>query len=120
MIHWHAYSYTGPSRPRDAEARDPLSATPPLTISEWPKKPRQMLAGTFSHPADALDWLGRQLAATPPLPTDLPPETVLAYAGERLARHPSDNITRYYTASAYVVRDLLSCEGGTNCPGTAR
>lgn len=112
MTHWHAYSYTGPARPKDAEARDPLSATPPLTLSEWPKKPRQMFAGTFPSADDALDWLRQQLAATPPLSTDLPAETVLAYAEKRLTRHPRDCVTRYYTASAYVVRDLMSCDGG--------
>jgi hypothetical protein len=118
VTHWHAYSYTGTARPKDADARDPLSATPPLTLSEWGRKPRQMIAGTFLSPADALEWLRQQLAATPPLPTDLPAETMLAYAGRRLARHPRDFVTRYYTASAYVVRDLMSCDGGANCPAT--
>lgn len=120
MSHWHAYSYTGPARPKDAEARDHLSATPPLTIAEWPKKPRQMLAGTFSTPVDALDWLKRELGIAPPLPTALPAHTVLAYAGDRLTQNPRDQVTRYYTASAYVVRDLVHCDGGAGCPEARR
>lgn len=117
MDHWHAYTYTGPQRPKDAEARDPLSATPPLTIAAWANKPRGMLAATFGDPADALAWLAEQLARTPPLPGALPAATVLGYARERLTRHPGDQITRYYTASQYVVRDLIHCTGGPGCPG---
>lgn len=63
---------------------------------------------------DALAWLERQLTETPPLPTALPVRTVLEYARARLAARPADEVTRYYTAGSYVVRDLVSCAG--RCP----
>src|SRR4051812_42532166 len=100
--HWHAYTYTGHRRPPDGEARDPASATPPLVIAEWPTKPRQMLAGTFAAVDAAVGWLGQQLAETPPMSTALPADTVIEYARARLATHPGDVVTRYYTAGAYV------------------
>lgn len=112
--HWHAYTYTGHARPPDSEARNPLSATPPLVIAEWPAKPRQMLVGTFTHAESAADWLEQQLKETPPMSTALPASAVLEYARARLAGHPGDVVTRYYTASSYVCRDLVPCEG--RCP----
>ncbi|MFI0897767.1 hypothetical protein [Streptomyces sp. NPDC020983] len=114
MTHWHAYSYTGHMRPPDREARDPLSPTPPLVIAEWLGKPRSMLAGTHTSAEAAAGWLEQQLAETPPMPTALPAETVLGYARARLAEHPGDAVTRYYTAGSYVCRDLVRCAG--RCP----
>lgn len=113
--HWHAYAYTGHTRPPDREARDPQSATPPLVVAEWLRKPRTMLAGTFTAPGDAMSWLEQQLAETPPMSTALPTDTVLVHARERLTQHPGDQVTRYYTATAYVVRDLVRCAAG-DCP----
>ncbi|WP_031522087.1 hypothetical protein [Streptomyces sp. NRRL F-5123] len=112
--HWHAYTYTGPSRPRDSDARNPAAAAPPLVIAEWPGKPLSMLAGTFTTAEAALDWLAQQLAETPPLPTALPAAAILAHARARLAAHPADEVTRYYTAGSYVARDLVRCTG--RCP----
>jgi hypothetical protein len=118
MDHWHAYAYTGPARPEDRDARDPLSATPPLMVAEWFRKPRVMLAGTFTDADEALAWLAAQLAGTPPLPTAVPPDVMLAYARERITRHPHDQVTRYYTATGYVCRDLVWCTGAAGrCPG---
>jgi hypothetical protein len=116
--HWHAYSYTGHTRPADREARDPLSATPPLVIAEWLAKPRQMLAGTFTDAASAAEWLEQQLTETPPLPTAVPASAVLDYARARLDGHPGDVVTRYYTAASYVCRDLVRCRG--RCPDPPR
>lgn len=107
--HWHAYSYTGHQRPPDREARDLLSPTPPLVIKEWLQKPRAMLAGTFDNPADAVAWLEAELAATPPMSTALPTETVIEYARARISESPGDQVTRYYTAGSYVCRDLVLC-----------
>lgn len=112
--HWHAYTYTGPARPRDSDARDPSAPAPPLVIAEWPRKPRSMLAGTFTTPGDAAAWLERQLAETPPLPTGLDAGVLTAYARARLTGRPGDAVTRYYTAGAYAVRDLVRCTGA--CP----
>ncbi|WP_329176743.1 hypothetical protein [Streptomyces sp. NBC_01477] len=116
--HWHAYSYTGHARPPDSEARDPHSAAPPLVVAEWLRKPRSMLVGTFADPDDAVAWLAHQLADTPPMATSLPVRAALAYARDRLTQKPGDQVTRYYTSTAYVVRDLIRCTGqaGT-CPG---
>jgi hypothetical protein len=116
--HWHAYTYTGPARPRDADARDPATPTPPLVVGEWPRKPRSMLAGTFTDPGDAAGWLERQLTEAPPLPTGVPAAVLVAYARARLTGHPGDAVTRYYTAGAYAVRDLVPCSGA--CPGSAQ
>jgi hypothetical protein len=116
MDHWHAYSYTGPWRPADREARDPSSATPPLIVAEWVRKPRTMLAGTFTQAQEALAWLAREVAQTPPPASGLPVPVLLAYARARLGEQPGDQVTRYYTASAYVVRDLVRCTGGEGCP----
>lgn len=116
MTHWHAYTYTGPARPPDRDARDPHSATPPLVIGEWLAKPRSMLAGTFAAADDAIGWLTTELTRTPPLPTAVTPELVLAYARDRLAAHPYDQVTRYYTATAYACRDLIHCAGAGRCP----
>jgi hypothetical protein len=73
-----------------------------------------MLAGTFTSAEEAVRWLEGQLVETPPLPTDLPIGTVLRYARARLRAEPADVVTRYYTAGAYVVRDLVRCAG--RCP----
>lgn len=116
--HWHAYTYTGHTRPPDREARDPLSATPPLVIAEWPAKPRSMLAGTFTDPGPAVAWLEQQLTATPPMATDLPAASTVAYARSRIAGRPADVVTRYYTAGGYVARDLVQCVG--RCPSPPR
>lgn len=115
--HWHAFSYTGPQRPRDADARDPQSATPPLEVARWLRKPRKMLAGTFATTDGAMGWLEEQLVQTPPMSSALPTPTVLEYARVRLSEHPGDQVTRYYTAGAYVCRDLVRCQGGDFCPG---
>lgn len=116
--HWHAYSYTGHTRPPDREARDPLSATPPLVIAEWLAKPRAMLAGTFTNAEGALQWLEQQLNETPPMSSALPTSAVLDYARSRLAEHPGDQVTRYYTGSSYICRDLVRCTG--RCPEPPR
>lgn len=121
MGHWHAYAYTGPWKPADRDARDPLSATPPFLVRDWFRKPRGMLAGTFADPDQALAWLARELAESPPLPTALPAEAVLAHARDRLRAHPYDQVTRYYTAGSYVCRDLVWCEGlPGECPAAGR
>jgi hypothetical protein len=112
--HWHAYAYTGPARPPDADARDPGIPAPPLVIAEWPRKPRSMLAGTFRTPDDATAWLRRQLVETPPLPTGVPAAVLTAHARARLTERPGHAVTRYYTAGAYAVRDLVRCTGA--CP----
>lgn len=112
--HWHAYSYTGPARPKDSDARNPATVAPPLVIAEWTAKPRSMLAGTFTDPEDALSWLEQELTTTPPMSTALPAASVVAYARARLAGRPADVVTRYYTPGSYVVRDLVQCTSG--CP----
>lgn len=112
--HWHAYTYTGSARPKDADARNPTAVAPPLVIAEWPAKPRHMLAGTFTTTETALGWLEQQLAETPPMSSALPAGTVLEYARARLQQTPSDVVTRYYTAGSYVARDLVPCTG--QCP----
>ncbi|NJP42643.1 hypothetical protein [Actinacidiphila epipremni] len=114
--HWHAYTYTGPGRPRDADARDPAVAAPPLVIAEWPDKPRSMLVGQFADREAAASWLEQEVARTPPMPTALPAESLVAYARTRLAQDPADVVTRYYTASSYVCRDLVLCTG--RCPAS--
>ncbi|HEY5834139.1 hypothetical protein [Streptomyces sp.] len=120
MDHWHAYAYTGPTKPEDRDARDPLSATPPLVVREWLRKPRGMLVGTFTEPEAALTWLAAQLAESPPPPSAVPADTVIGYARERIARHPYDQVTRYYTAGSYVCRDLVRCTGAPGeCPAPA-
>lgn len=120
MNHWHAYAYTGPALPADRDARDPLSATPPPVVRDWLRKPRGMLVGTFTEPEAALTWLAAQLAQAPPLPTAVPADVTLAYARERIARPPHDQVTRYYTATAYVCRDLVWCTGAPpECPDPA-
>lgn len=116
--HWHAYAYTGHQRPPDREARDPLSPTPPLVVADWLGKPRSMLAGTFTDVDDAMAWLEKQLTETPPLETAVPPALVLDYARARLAQEPGDQVTRYYTQSAYACRDLVRCPQGGPCPDT--
>lgn len=114
--HWHAYTYTGHQRPPDRDARDPNSATPPLVVADWLNKPRSMLAGTFTTVDDAMDWLTKQLSETPPLTTAIPPALVLDYARERLVHEPGDQVTRYYTNSAYACRDLVRCPQTQTCP----
>jgi hypothetical protein len=116
--HWHGYSYTGPSRPKDSDARNPAAPTPPLVIAEWPGKPRSMLAGTFTSVEDAAAWLTQELAATPPLATAVSADLMVRYARERLGQAPDGVVTRYYTASAYAVRDLVPCTG--RCPEPPR
>lgn len=117
MGHWHAYAWTGGTKPEDRDARDVASATPPLLLLDWFRKPRVLLAGTFTDAAEALGWLGRELAEHPPLPTALPAGAVLAYGRQRLGAFPYDLVTRYYTASGYVCRDLVWCEGEPGvCP----
>jgi hypothetical protein len=114
--HWHGYSYTGHTRPPDRDARDHLSATPPLVIAEWPRKPRSMMAGTFTDAGQAVAWLETELSATPPLPTSLPADVVLENARVRLLEAPGDQVTRYYTASGYVCRDVVLCPPEGPCP----
>jgi hypothetical protein len=116
MTHWHAYSYTGHQRPPDRDARDPLSATPPLVIAEWLAKPRSMLSGTFTDPAAAIGWLEAEVTATPPLPTALPPDVVIEHARVRIEETPGDQVTRYYTAGGYVCRDVVRCPPDARCP----
>lgn len=116
--HWHAYSYTGPARPKDSDARNPAAATPPLVIAEWSGKPRAMLAGTFTSVEGAVEWLAEELAAAPPLPTAVSPAHMAAYARERLTGWPGDAVNRYYTAGSYVCRDLVACAGA--CPDPPR
>ncbi|MFF4120910.1 hypothetical protein ACFY0P_46895 [Streptomyces sp. NPDC001714] len=116
--HWHAYTYTGPWKPEDRAARAPASPAPPLLVRDRLRKPRALLAATFTEPGAAPAWLARETAEAPPLPTALPAATVLAYARERLPAYPYDLVTRYYTASTYVCRDLVWCEGAPGaCPG---
>ncbi|NUP52323.1 MAG: hypothetical protein HOW97_34130 [Catenulispora sp.] len=116
MPHWHAYTYTGHTRPPDREARDPNSPTPPLVVADWPRKPRSMLAGTFTAVDDAMGWLAKQLADTPPLTTAIAPELIIGYARERLTQEPGDQVTRYYTAGSYACRDLVRCPPAGPCP----
>jgi hypothetical protein len=76
-----------------------------------------MLAGTFTTPDDAMTWLEGQLAATPPMTTALSISVVCSYARQRLTEHPGDQVTRYYTTSAYVCRDLVRCPNDAGpCP----
>ncbi|WP_225849246.1 hypothetical protein [Streptomyces sp. HPF1205] len=118
MGHWHAYAWTGGTKPADRDARDMASATPPPLLRDWFRKPRVLLAGTFADADAALEWLGRELAAHPPPPGALPAEVTLAYGRERLRAFPYDLVTRYYTAGGYVCRDLVRCEGEPGvCPG---
>jgi hypothetical protein len=75
-----------------------------------------MLAGTFTDVGEAMVWLEKQLAETPPLETAVPASLVLAYARERLSREPGDQVTRYYTTTSYACRDLVRCPHAGACP----
>lgn len=85
-------------------------------MADWLRKPLSMLAGTFTGVDDAMEWLTKQLAETPPIETAIPPALVLDYARERLVHDPGDQVTRYYTTSGYACRDLVRCPQTENCP----
>jgi hypothetical protein len=119
--HWHAFAYTGHARPRDAEARDPESATPPIELDEWYRKPRSMMAGTFTDAAAAAHWLERELTESPPPATAVPVRTHMRAARDAL-RRGSDAYVGYYTAHGrFLVRTLLACpRGNLRCPASPR
>jgi hypothetical protein len=115
--HWHAYAYTGHRRPEDRDARDPHSATPPHVVSLFFRKPREMLAATFTGADEAYAWLRRELSAYPPPPRAVPASAHLALARDALGRG-EDSYTGYYSAGGlFVVRALLVCpRKGERCP----
>ena len=92
-MHHHAYLWTGPksrfdqealrrpphpdppppgSKPeliqryREVAAEFPTSDLPPLETAYWLVKPRSLVRGTWSNPADATAWLEAQLATHAP------------------------------------------------------
>lgn len=120
-IHWHAFSYTGHGRPRDSQARDPESATPPIELDRWFAKPRSMMDATFTTAAAAADWLERELKESPPPASALPVETHMRSARAALDRG-ADAYVGYYTAHGrFLVRALLACpRRGLRCPAPPR
>ena len=108
-MHWHAFTYTGQERPKDSEARNPQSATPPNTISMWFRKPRTMMAATFTDAEAAHAWLGRELTGSPPPETAISVPVHLGKARECLERK-DDAYVGYYTATGrFLVRAVLVC-----------
>ncbi|WP_314174248.1 hypothetical protein [Streptomyces winkii] len=119
--HWHAFGYTGHERPGDAEARDPESATPPIEIDLWFRKPRSMLEGTFTDASAAADWLERELSESPPQDGALPVRSHLRHARDALARGADAYVGYYTTHGRFLVRALLSCpRPGLPCPSPPR
>lgn len=109
-MHWHAYAYTGPSRPGDQAARDLTQAVPPNEISHWFRKPQSLRAATFTDPDTAYDWLESELMAAAPSATALPAASHLVQAQDCLRRQ-ADAYVGYYTAQGarFLVRALLTC-----------
>jgi hypothetical protein len=115
--HWHAFSYTGHGRPRDSEARDPESPTPPNVVNLWFRKPRSMMDGTFTEAAAAAEWLRRELTEAPPQDPALSVQLYLRSARDALHRG-ADAYVGYYTEHGrFLVRALLTCpRRGLPCP----
>ncbi|MCF6524092.1 hypothetical protein [Streptomyces sp. JJ36] len=116
-VHWHAFAWTGPAWPPDREARDPEAAVPPIQVDMWFRKPARLRAGTFTEPGAALEWLARELAETPPLPTGVPAEAHLRAARGALEREEDAYVAYYTAAGGFLVRALLVCpRPGERCP----
>jgi hypothetical protein len=116
MKHWHAFAYTGQQAPPDSAARDDNQAVPPREIAAFLRKPASMRQGVFKEAGPALAWLGSELQDNPPLPTDLPVETILKHEEDCLARK-ADSYVGYYTPGGFMVRALLICpREGFRCP----
>ncbi|WP_326807495.1 MULTISPECIES: hypothetical protein [unclassified Streptomyces] len=115
-MHWHAYTYTGGQVPPDREARDPQSATPPNTISQWFRKPQHMRAGTFTDPEEVFAWLDQEVREAPPSALD----GKLDYLRASVDRH-ADAYAGYYSRGQFVVRVALVCpRPGERCPDPPR
>ncbi|MFF2657990.1 hypothetical protein ACFVUH_11565 [Kitasatospora sp. NPDC058032] len=122
-LHWHCYAWVGGKRPEDAERRPPQpengrrpvwnSPTPPLEVMHWLAKPADRISLTTDDPADAVKWLGKQLADVPALETDLPAALRLDHAREFLAAYPHDVAWTYWTPA----RQLRSV-AAVSCPRT--
>ena len=107
--HWHTFSYTGHERPRDSEARNPQSPTPPNDLNMWFRKPTSMMAGTFTQQAEAYDWLEQELLESPPPQTAVSVELHMQTARDALNR-TADVYVGYYTAHGrFLIRAALTC-----------
>ncbi|WP_328916284.1 MULTISPECIES: hypothetical protein [unclassified Streptomyces] len=102
-LHWHTSVATGTALPLA------VPAVSPLVVREWVFRPRGVYAATFDRPEDALSWLGVTLDGIAPMPGDLSPDDRIAYAREHLALHPPQAGEPTYSASGYLVQDLVAC-----------
>ncbi|MFF2039420.1 hypothetical protein ACFVVX_03245 [Kitasatospora sp. NPDC058170] len=106
-LHWHSYSWVGSKRPDDAERRPPevqngvrpvwSSPVPPLEVMHWLAKSATLIRLTTNDPAEAMEWLGKQLADSPAPETDLDPVVRLDHAREFLGTFPHDVVWTYWT-----------------------
>ncbi|MEV6972004.1 hypothetical protein [Kitasatospora sp. NPDC093806] len=122
-LHWHCYTWVGSKRPEDIERRPPEpqngrrpawnSPTPPLEVMHWLAKTAAHIKLTTDDPADALTWLGRQLADAPALDTDLAPDQRQAHARDFLTTYPHDVMWTYWTPARQ-----LRCIAAVSCPRT--
>ncbi|MFJ3216737.1 hypothetical protein ACIPLC_12535 [Kitasatospora sp. NPDC086801] len=106
-LHWHCYAWAGGRQPDDAERRPPgpqnslrpewASPVPPLEVMHWLAKSAAQIRLTTNDPAEALDWLGKQLADSPASEADLPASTRLDHALAFLDTFPHDVVWTYWT-----------------------
>ncbi|MFJ5123422.1 hypothetical protein [Kitasatospora sp. NPDC088548] len=122
-LHWHCYAWSGNKRPDDVERRPPetqngvrpawSSPVPPLEVMHWLAKPAAQIKLTTNDPAGTLEWLGKQLADSPALETDLDPAIRLEHARTFLGTFPHDVMWTYWTPG----RQLRSVSA-VSCPRT--
>ncbi|MFF8772784.1 hypothetical protein [Kitasatospora sp. NPDC015120] len=122
-LHWHCYAWVGGKRPEDTERRPPEpqngrrpvwnSPAPPLEVMHWLAKPPSQIRHTTSDPAEALDWLGKQLADAPGLEGDLPASLRLDHARAFLTTYPHDVVWTYWTPG-----QQLRSVAAVSCPRT--
>ncbi|MFD4396200.1 hypothetical protein [Kitasatospora sp. NPDC058397] len=79
----------------------------------WLAKSTAQIKLTTNDPAEALEWLGQQLADSPALETDLDPTTRLERARTSLDTFPHDVVWTYWTPG-----QQLRAVSAVSCPRT--